>query len=281
VDLVGTLTSDGTRFTSHGTIAAAGVQLVPDGAPATTRAVVEYDVTYNAGLRRGVVKRGDVRVGNAAARLSGDYSTKGTTPMVRLRLTGESMPIADLEGLLPALGTALPAGASLRQGMMDATLGIEGPLDRLVVMGPIVISNGTLAGFDLGGKLGAIASFAGVPRGSDTVLETLAAHLRVAPEGIAVDGITLIVPAIGTLTGGGTVAPDDTLDFRMVAAPKNSPAIPFRITGTSSDPAFGPDMGAIGRGVTTRLGEAAKSPDVQKKAAQALADFFRRRKQNP
>jgi AsmA protein len=162
---------------------------------------------------------------------------------------------------------------------MDATLAIEGPLDKLVVTGPMVISNGTLAGFDLGGKLGAVASFAGLPKGSDTVLETLGAHLRVAPEGITVDGITMFVPTIGTLTGGGTVTPNDALDFRMTARLRSGPAIPFRIAGTSAHPSFGPDFGAIGKTVQSEALDAAKNPDLQKKAVQAIGDFFRRRKE--
>jgi AsmA protein len=279
VDLAGTLASDGVAVTTKGELTARNLQFVPDGSPASVAAVVDFDSTFNARTQRGVVRRGDVRIGRAVARLTGDYNTKAATPRVRLRLVGDKMPIADLEGALPALGTTLPAGASLRNGTMDATLGIEGPLDRLIVTGPMVIANGTLAGFDLGGKLGAIAAFAGLPKGSDTVLETLGAHLRVAPEGIAVDGISMVVPAIGTLTGAGSVAPDDALDFRMTAKLNTGPAVPFRIVGTSSNPTFRPDLGAIGKSVTAHITGAARDPSLQKKAVQAIGDFFRRRTQ--
>ena len=71
----------------------------------------------------------------------------------------------------------------------------------LVTSGPVSLSNAKLAGFDLGSKMGALSSFAGVPKGTDTMIQTLSADLRIAPEGIRVDKLLVVVPAIGSIIG--------------------------------------------------------------------------------
>jgi hypothetical protein len=42
------------------------------------------------------------------------------------------MPVKDLEGLLPAFGVILPAGASLQSGTMNTNMALDEALDRLV-----------------------------------------------------------------------------------------------------------------------------------------------------
>ena len=234
-----------------------------------------------------MVKRGDVKIGKAVAHLTGNYDASGETFTVRLALSGNKMPAPDLEATLPAIGMRLPSGASLRQGTLDVKLTISGPVDRLVIAGPIDLSNATLAGFDLGGKLGALPSLGGVPTGGDTVIQTLAATLRVAPEGIRADGLNLLAPAIGTLTGSGTIAPAGEMNFRMLAKltataasqvsrvtsltqPANG--IPFKIEGTMTNPIFVPD---VGRAASDLL----RDPEAVKKAASAIRGLFGGRKQ--
>ena len=145
----------------------------------------------------------------------------------------------------------------------------------------------TLAGFDLGGKLGALPSFGGVPKGGDTVIQTLAATVRVGPEGIRADRLNLVAPAIGTLTGSGTIAPKGDMNFTMLAK-LTGPAgasqvsrvaslgrlasgIPFKIQGTTSNPIFVPDVGRA-------VGDLVRSPETAKKAASALGGLFGGRK---
>jgi AsmA protein len=114
--------------------------------------------------------------------------------------------------------------------------------------------------------MGALASFAGIPKGSDTVIETFSSDLRVAPEGIRADNLNLVVPAIGSMTGNGTIAANQELNFLMSArlSASNSPVgkiagltsaiggqkgssggIPFKIQGTTSKPEFIPEVGAM------------------------------------
>jgi AsmA protein len=185
-----------------------------------------------------------------------------------MNLRGNNLPINDVEGLLPALGVTLPAGSRLQGGNVTANLNVAGPVDRLVTTGPIDISNATLAGFNVASKLSAIAALAGVHGGPDTVIQTLSSNLRVAPEGIRADNLNVVVQNLGAVTGAGTIAANNALNFRMAAKLANgggllggmsqiaslgqkTGAIPFLVQGTTSNPIFVPDMGAaIGNTVT-------------------------------
>jgi hypothetical protein len=103
-------------------------------------------------------------------------------------------------------------------------------------------------------------------RSTDTTIETLSAAVKVAPDGIRADAIQLVVPAIGKLTGSGTIAPQGALDFKMVAQLAATSGVagsvaritslgrpeagtPFLITGTTSSPRFVPDVAGAVRGL--------------------------------
>ena len=266
LDFAGTLTSDGQQANSKGKITASKLKLVPGGSPAGQPVQVDYDTNYVLKPQTGSLKQGDVHIGKAVAHLTGTFNNSGETPSVAMKLIGTDMPASDLESVLPAVGVVLPPGASLKAGTMNADLTINGPVDKLVTAGPVKLSNGTLAGFDLGAKMGALSSFAGIPKGTDTVIETFSSTMRVAPEGIRADDLNLVVPAIGSMAGNGTIAPNQALDFQMVAhlSASNSPVgkiaglasavggqkgsgggIPFKIQGTTSKPEFIPEVGAM------------------------------------
>ena len=120
-------------------------------------------------------------------------------------------------------------------------------------------------------------------KNGDTLIQTLAATVRVAPGGTRAANVNLIVPAIGSLTGSGTISAKGDLDFAMRAKPTGSgvvgevsrivslaqPAegIPFHVTGTMVNPVFVPDVGRAVGGLVT-------SPDAMKKAAGALGGLF-------
>ena len=289
VDFAGTLTSDGTVMSSQGKVTAAKIQLVAGASPAHVPVKIDYASDYTVKTERGILKQGDVHVGTAAARLTGDYDIAGDTPAVRLKLTGQKMPVTELEGALSAIGVTLPSGASLKQGTLDTDLAISGPIDRLVIVGPVNLSNATMAGFDLGARLAPIASFAGLPKSGETVIQTLSLAIRVASQGMQVDSLHLIVPSIGDLAGAGTVAPKGAMDFTMLAKLEGSGAlagqvsriaslgqaangIPFRIQGTTSNPVFVPD-------VRRAAGNVLKSEETKKKAAELLGGLFRKKKE--
>lgn len=264
VDFTGDVNSNGREATAKGKVKATKLQLVQKSSPAREPVEVAYDADYDLKRQIGVVKGGDVQIGKALAHLTGTFNDSGETTAVQMKLAAQNAPVPDLEAVLPALGVTLPSGASLQTGTMNANLAISGPVDRLVTNGPIDLSNAKLHGFDMGSKLGALSSFAGLPRGSDTLIQTLSSVLRVAPDGIRADSLNLIVAGIGNLTGNGTIAPGGALDFKMLAKLNNSNAalgeiqriaslghpqggVPFFIKGTTSNPVFEPDLSrAIG-----------------------------------
>jgi AsmA protein len=137
-------------------------------------------------------------------------------------------------------------------------LGIAGPVEKLVITGPIRLANTRLAGFDLGSKLSAISALSGAKTGSDTTIQNLSTDARVAPEGIRTDNLSLMIPALGNVNGAGTISPEGALDYKMNAklsggaiagvsqlagfGGKTGGAIPFFIRGTTSNPSFVPDV---------------------------------------
>jgi AsmA protein len=285
VDFTGSLASDGEHLTSKGTARATAVQLVPGGVPARVPIEIVYESNSTRKTQSGVVK-GDVHVGKAVAHVTGDYDAAGDAIAVRMKLTGERMPAPDLEAALPAIGIGLPSGAALKQGTVDANLTIDGPVDRLVMAGPVQVSNLQVSGFDLGGALGALPSLAGLaggPKNGDTLVQTLAATLRVAASGIQAAGVRLVAPAIGSVTGSGTISPRGDLNFamranitgsgvvadvaRVVSLSQPADGIPFHITGTTANPVFVPDVGRA-------VGNLIASPDAVRKAAGALSGLF-------
>jgi AsmA protein len=232
---------------------------------------VDYTFTYQLQPQTGTLTKGDVQIGGAVAHLTGTIDNSGDAPSVKMKLVGDGMPAADLEAVLPALGVTLPSGASLKEGTLSTSLSIDGSVNHLVTTGPVKLSNAKLAGFDLGAKMGVLSSFAGIPKGADTVIQTLSTNVRVAPEGIQATNFDLVVPAIGAVTGGGTVAANQALDFKMVAhltsssnpigslasltggGKGNSGGIPFKIQGTSSNPTFIPDVGGMAAGIAKNV----------------------------
>jgi len=289
VDFKGSLVSNGQQITSKGTVRATGVQLVPGGIPARVPIEIDYQSDSSRKAQTGAVK-GDVHVGKAVAHLTGGYSAAGEAIVVRMKLTGENMPAPDLEAALPAIGIRLPSGAALKQGTIDVNLALNGPVDRLVIAGPVHVSRMLVAGFDLGGKLGALPSLgglAGAPKSGDTLLQTLAATLRVAPDGIQATSLNLVAPAIGIVTGTGTISAKGDLDFamrakltgsgvvgevsRVASLPQPADGIPFRIRGTTANPVFVPDVGRA-------VGDLVASPDALGKAAGALGGLLGVRK---
>ena len=267
MQFAGSMASDGLHLTSKGKVTTTGARLVPAGTPARVPIDLEYESSFNRKARTGVVKVGDVRIGKAVAHLVGDYNAGGETVAVRLKLTGNRMPASELEATLPALGVALPPGTSLKQGTLDINLTISGPLDRLVIAGPINLANVTLTGFDLAGKLSALPALGGLPKSGDTAIQTLAATIRVAPDGIQTSSLNVVAPSIGTLTGAGTIAPKGDLDFKMMAN-----AIPFLVQGTTTNPTFRPDAG---RTVASLL----RNPESAKAAVSKIGGFFSRKAQ--
>jgi AsmA protein len=262
-DFDGTANSDGQAVKASGKLKGSSLKLVPKGSAASQPVEVTFTVEHNLKNETGQLQ-GDVAIGKAVAKISGTYDMQGETTVIRMKLNGESMPVDDLEGFLPAVGVQLPSGSKLKGGTLSANMDAVGPVDKVVATGSVRMSNTALAGFNLGSKLSALSSLTGkqIGGGNDTVIQNLSSDVRYAPDGTRLDKIDLVIPSIGTVTGAGTVSPSNELDFKMVAnlsgglaggltkvagMGSSSGGIPVHVTGTTSNPSFMPDVkGMVG-----------------------------------
>jgi AsmA protein len=293
IDFTGDLASDGHDMNSKGSLKANKIKLKPAGFPATVPVDVDYDTTYDLKRQSGTLKQGDVHIGKGLAHLTGSYDIAGTSPTLNMKLNGKGMPIADLEGMLPAAGVTLPPGASLKSGSLDLNLALNGPVDKLVITGPVNLADGKIGGFSVKSKLASFPGLGGMGggnNGSDTEIQTLSTDLHVDSAETQTSNLNVVVPSIGTVTGNGTVSAAGQLNFKMSAklagamgsvmtlGEKNSKGIPFTITGTTKDPVFLPDMAGMAGNMAKEVGGA--PVNAAKSATGAVGGLFGKKKQN-
>ena len=249
----GSGSSDGRILQAAGKLKAEKLKLAKNGSPATRPVEFDFAAQHDLQKHSGTLRQGDFHIGGATAHLTGIYAEQGESMVLNMKLVGPTMPVPELETLLPALGVVLPAGSRLEGGTASVMLAMEGPANRLVTSGSLALNNTRLTGFDLPKKMAGIEKLAGIRGGPDTEIETLSAGVRVSPEGASAQDMKLVVPAMGELSGAGTVSPANDLDFKMratvhtsglLAEMKNTP-IPFTVQGTCANPIFRPDLKAV------------------------------------
>ncbi|HWC97857.1 MAG TPA: AsmA family protein [Candidatus Sulfopaludibacter sp.] len=238
--------SDGREMHLKGTLKGEKMKLAKNGTAAARPLELDFAVDHNLRKHSGAIRQGDIHIGGAKASLTGTYAEQGEAMEVNLKLNGPNMPVQELAALLPALGVVLPLGSTLQGGTASALLTVEGPADRLVSGGSLAVKDTKLVGFNLSKRMGTIEKLAGIQSGNDAEIQELSANVRVTPEGTAAQEIKLILPAVGELSGGGTVSPANALDFKMTAAIHNTP-IPFTVQGTAAEPVFRPDIKAAAK----------------------------------
>lgn len=283
VSLNGSGESDGTDLALKGKLRAEKLRIRHGATPATRPVELDFAVRHNLRKHSGTVSQGDIHIGTAVAHLRGTYAEQAEAVVLNMKFSGPGMPVQELEGLLPAIAVVLPAGTSLRGGTASANLSMEGPADRVVTVGSLSINNTMLTGFDLPKKMAAIEKFAGIKASPDTEIQTLSANVRAAPEGISAQDMQLVVPAIGDVTGAGTISQTNALDFKMTAVVHTSgllavignKPIPFTVEGTASEPVFKPDVKAVVKEEMKGLGG-----DVGKAAGSLLNGILGGKKKN-
>jgi AsmA protein len=303
IDFTGALASDGHQATSKGNVKANKIS-VANGFPSKVPVNIDYDTSYDLQHQTGNLTQGDVHIGKALAHLTGTFSDAGTEASVAMKLTGQGMPVADLEGVMPAVGITLPSGASLQSGALEVSLTINGPADKLVIVGPVNLSNAKLAGFNLKSELGALSTFTGLGAGGnsgpDTDIQTFSANLHVDPQGTQAEDVVVIVPAIGTITGNANVSATGQLNCKMSAkliasggvagvaasaiasftgggssGSSKGLTIPFTVTGTTSNPRFVPDISGVGKGLVK--GGASTAGNAASAASGILGGLFKKK----
>lgn len=292
----GTLTSSGTQAKAVGTFTGVKLTLAPKGRPTPETIVVKHAVDVDLDKESGTLTQGDISIGKAQAHVTGTFKTEGETDVVNLKLNAPFMPVEALEAMLPAFGITMPSGSRLKGGTVSAELAITGPVDKLIIAGPVKVSNTSLTGFNLGAKMGALSTFAGKAVSQpDTAIRNLSLNAHVSPAGTQAENINLDVPSIGVITGGGTISPEGALNFKMLAnlhggmvggvskvaevsGGKNG--IPFDVEGTTSDPHIVPELGGVAGNLATGAvkGVAGGATGAATAPAKAVGGLFGKKK---
>ena len=284
----GTLNSDGKTARVNGTAQGNKLKFSEKGSPANEAVNLKYAIEQNLARQAGTLSQGDIIIGKAVAHLTGTYQTQGAATLLNMHLAGDGMPVDQLEAMLPALGVVLPSGSSLKGGTLSLNLGIDGPLDKPVITGPVKLVNTRLAGFNLGSKLSAISALSGKSTGNDTEIQNLSSNVRAAPDGIRTDNVNLVIPALGQVTGAGTISPSGALNYRLNIALTGGAVtglsqlaglggkggtLPVLVQGTTSDPRFMPDTSALaGNALQRALG--GKKPGQANNPANQLMNIL-------
>jgi AsmA protein len=295
-DFDGSVVSDGRTAKTSGTLKATALKLTPKGAPSGRPIEVKYAVEHNLLTQSGRLTQGDVAMGKALAKLTGTYETRGDTTSIRTKLVGDNMPVDELQAVLPAVGVVLPPGSQLKGGTLSLNVDSVGPIDKLVSTGGVKLNNSQLAGFNLASKMSAISALSGQKTGNDTSIQVLSSDVHVAPDGTRLEKISLIIPALGTVSGTGTVSPSGALNFNMTAnltggavtgltqiaglGGKGTGSIPFLIQGTTSNPVFAPDVKGMVGGQLKGLMQGSQTGD-QNNPLGAITGLFGKKKKPP
>ncbi len=186
--------------------------------------------------------------------------------MLNLKLSGQNLPIDELQSLMTAAAVRLPNGSKLKGGVVSMNLAVTGPAKSLVITGPIAVDNTRLVGFDVSSKIHGIAALSGVKAGDTTEIEKLRVNVRVTNGGIVANDIYSVMPAVGELNGSGTISAANQLDFNLVAKVTSASGlgkvgvslfsalnggsgkksgVPLRITGTPDEPYIVADVGGV------------------------------------
>lgn len=293
--------SNGEAITSNGTVHTQHLQLLANASPAPRPIDITYTVTHNLQKNAGQLQDAAAQTGKLTAHLTGAYTLTPKTVQLNMKLAGQGLPIDEIQSILPAAGINLPNGSVLQGGSLTTSLNITGPLEALVISGPIELSNTRLSGFNLGSQLKGIAGALG-QSGNITDIKTMRAALQVTPNGTQANNIFLSLPAIGEATGSGTVSPSKALNFRLnlkmnassgiggqaigllsmingatgkTASQAATNGIPVTITGTASAPIITPDVkGLLTNNAGSILGNQKNSGQQVLKGLGGLGGLF-------
>jgi AsmA protein len=286
LDLDATLASAQGQAETKGNARLSKALFIQGGSPSSIPLVMDFDTNYDLGKQSGTLHGTTLKIGGAAAQVSGTYNNAGENTIVNVKVEGQNMPARDLAAFLPAIGIHLPNGAAIESGTLSENLSMAGPTTNLVTSGNSGIFNVRLAGFDLGSKMSSISALTGLKSGKDLEIEKMTSNLRMTRDGLRADNFIAVLPAFGQIVGAGTIDSKNNLDFKMaatlksglvanVANPtgalsqvlgggasgcKSGVTVPFKIEGTTADPKFVPDVGGVAAGMLkSQLGCAGNS----------------------
>jgi AsmA protein len=261
--------SDGTTVKSNGTVHAARLQLMANAEPTPKPVDITYTVAHHLPDNTGKLDDAAVETGKLSAHLTGSYNLEPATPVVTMKLVGQSLPIDELQALLPAVGVKLPTGSVLQGGTLTTNLAVNGPLNALVISGPVDVNGTRLAGYNFSAQLKGVAGLAAGNMGDITNIAKMHTDLNVTNTTRQLNNIYLSMPAIGEAVGQGSVSPQGALNFQLKlkvdtshgvggeavglltamngtagksASQAAATGVPVTITGTTSNPVITPDV---------------------------------------
>ncbi len=264
--------SDGHVLTTKGTMHIQNLTLRKGAAAAPKPLDFAFSGTRLLKENTGQIDDATARIGDAAIHVNGTYRpvAVGADELeLNLKLAGQNLPIDELQHLMTAAGVRLPNGAVLKGGTLALNLAIDGPAKSLVISGPIALDNTHIVGFDIGSKIHGIAAMSGLKTGDTTTIDKLRMNVHITNAVVVVDKIDAVIPAVGELTGSGTVTSPDRLDFNLVAriesaqgigkvgaglltklngsggTSRNTAGVPLRVIGTPENPNITADVGGI------------------------------------
>ena len=270
IDLNATMESQNGVAETKGSAKLSKALLIAGGSPSSEPVTIDFQTKYDLVKNTGVLDPSTLKIGSAVMNLSGAYEVPAEATILHVKVNGQNMPAKDLEAFLPALGVNMPKGASLQAGTLSTDLSLSGPTNKLVTTGTVGLFNAKLAGFDLGSKLSAISSLTGVKSGKDLEIQKMTSNVRMAPEGIQATNFDAVVPAVGTLVGGGTINSKNALDFKMAATLTD-------VLGEAGSPvgSTGALMGKLGGGGAARIAKAKPPSHFKFRARRPIRSSFR------
>ena len=261
--------SDGKALTANGTAELQNLKLRKGATPASKPIDIAYGLTHELKENSGQIEDASVKLGDSAIHASGTYQPAESgigDPLLNLKLSGENLPINELQQLMTAAAVRLPNGSVLKGGTLSLNLAVHGEAEALAIAGPLALANTRLVGFDIGSKIHGIAALSGMKTGDTTEFERLRLNVRMTNAGVVAERIDAVIGGMGELTGSGTVSPADQLDFNLIlkgatakgigkvgvgllstlnGSTGGKSGVPIRITGTPDDPSITADVGGI------------------------------------
>lgn len=261
--------SNGKALTANGTAELQNLKLRKGAAPASKPIDVAYGLVHQLKENSGQIEDASIRLGDSAIHASGTYQPAASgveDPLLNLKVSGENLPINELQQLMTAAAVRLPNGSVLKGGTLSLNLVVHGQAKALAIAGPLAFANTRLVGFDVGSKIHGIAALSGMKTGDTTEFERLRLNVRMTNAGVVAERVDAVISGMGELTGSGTVSPADQLDFNLILQGATAKGIgkvgvgllstlnggtggksgvPIRITGTPDDLNITADVSGI------------------------------------
>ncbi len=272
--------SDGQTLTTNGMVHMVNLKLRKGATASPSPVDLTYSGTHVLKQNSGVIQDASITLGGSAIHVTGTYqplADGSEDPVLDLKMTGQSLPIDNLQSLMTAMGIRLPNNAVLKGGTLGLDMSMKGQAKALTIAGNIAADNTKMVGFDVGSKIHGIAALSGVKTGDTTNIATLRATVRITNAGVTVSNIDAIIPEMGELNGSGTVSPANQLDFNLTVQvasakgigkvgvgllsalngsnEKGAKGVPMRVVGTPDEPVITADLGhAVGKTAKSVLG---------------------------